>query len=79
MFTLLSKLFLKTYKLLLSVKSKAFSLLISGAFAEFGKRSALAMPIRLEGENGIAIGNGVYIATGAWLQTLPECREAVSD
>ena len=50
--------------------SKAFSLLAAGAFAEFGRASVLEPPVRLLGEQWIAIGSGVGIASGSWLQVL---------
>lgn len=50
--------------------SKGFSVLASGAFAEFGARSVLLLPVRLVGEERIAIGDDVYVGAGSWLQTL---------
>jgi acetyltransferase-like isoleucine patch superfamily enzyme len=41
--------------------------MVSGAFAEFGARSVLALPIRLEGAARIAIGEGVFVGSGSWL------------
>jgi carbonic anhydrase/acetyltransferase-like protein (isoleucine patch superfamily) len=49
-----------------------FSLLISGAFADFGSKTVLMYPIRLKGEERIAIGDCVFIGPGSWLQTLPD-------
>ena len=49
-----------------------FSLLISGAFADFGSKTVLMYPIRLKGEERIAIGDHVFIGSGSWLQTLPD-------
>ena len=50
--------------------SKIFSLLISGAFASYGRRSVLEPPVRLEGEDRIAIGDRVFVGAGSWLQVL---------
>ena len=50
--------------------SKTFCLLAAGGFARFGRRSFLALPIRLSGESRIAIGDGVYIGSDCWLQTI---------
>lgn len=47
--------------------AKAFSLAIGGAFAEFGAASVLQPPVRLNGEERIAIGSGVFIGEGSWL------------
>jgi acetyltransferase-like isoleucine patch superfamily enzyme len=52
--------------------AKVFSLAISGAFAGFGKRSVLVPPLRLAGEDRIVLGNGIYMGSGGWLQTLPD-------
>ena len=60
------------YRWAVRLQSKLFSLFISGAFAEFGKRSVLVTPVRLSGEDRIAIGDDVFVGAGAWLQTLPD-------
>jgi acetyltransferase-like isoleucine patch superfamily enzyme len=49
---------------------KAFSVVVGGAFAEFGSSSVIQPPVRLAGEDRIAIGNGVFIGRGSWLQAL---------
>jgi carbonic anhydrase/acetyltransferase-like protein (isoleucine patch superfamily) len=64
--------FLRTYQLASRIKSKLFSLMVSGAFARFGKRTVLAGPIRLSGEERISLGDGVFVGAGSWLQTLPD-------
>lgn len=68
----LSRLFLSGYRLWIRLRSKVFSLLISGAFAHFGRKTVLMYPLRLEGEKRIAIGDRVFIGPGSWLQTLPD-------
>ena len=68
----LSRLFVLAYRASIRLRGKMFSLLISGAFAHFGKNTVLMYPIRLNGEERIAIGDQVYIGTGSWLQTLPD-------
>jgi acetyltransferase-like isoleucine patch superfamily enzyme len=68
----LSRLFVFGYRLWVRLLSKTFSLLISGAFARFGRRTVLMYPIRLSGEERIAIGDHVFIGPGSWLQTLPD-------
>jgi acetyltransferase-like isoleucine patch superfamily enzyme len=68
----LSRLFLSAYRLWKRLRDKLFSLLISRAFAQFGRKTVLMQPIRLDGEERIAIGAGVYIGAGCWLQTLPD-------
>jgi carbonic anhydrase/acetyltransferase-like protein (isoleucine patch superfamily) len=59
--------FLKTYRGVLRARNKAFSMLASGGFARFGAHTVLALPIRLEGEQRIAIGEGVFVGAGSWL------------
>ena len=62
---------LGTYQLAVRVRAKAFSMLCSGAFASFGAQSVLQPPIRLGGAHRIAVGAGVFVGAGAWLQVLP--------
>jgi lipopolysaccharide O-acetyltransferase len=50
--------------------SKLFSLAVGGAFASFGRHSVLQPPIRLGGERRIAVGSGVFVGAGSWLQVL---------
>jgi lipopolysaccharide O-acetyltransferase len=52
------------------VWGKTFSLLVGGAFAEFGPASVIQPPVRLQLERRIAIGRGVYVGPGAWLQVI---------
>ena len=67
-----SRLFVSGYRMLVRLRSKAFSLLISAAFAHFGRKTVVMCPLRLEGEGRIAIGDRVFIGPGSWLQTLPD-------
>lgn len=68
----LSRLFLSGYRFWKRLRDKFFSLLISGAFAKFGRKTVLMQPIRLDGEERIAIGDQVFVGPGSWLQTLPD-------
>ncbi len=68
----LSRLFVSGYRAWLRLSGKLFSLLISGAFARFGSKTVVMYPLRLNGENRIAIGDRVFIGAGSWLQTLPD-------
>lgn len=68
----MSRLFLSTYRFLKRLRDKLFSLLVSGAFARFGRKTVLVQPIRLDGEERIAIGDRVYVGANCWLQTLPD-------
>lgn len=49
------------------VYRKAFSVFAAGAFAEFGSHSVISPPVRIEGEDRIAVGSGVAVGPGCWL------------
>jgi acetyltransferase-like isoleucine patch superfamily enzyme len=66
----LGRTFLSFYRGWLRVRTKGFSVLAGRAFASFGKRSVLELPLRLTGEEHIAIGDDVFIGAGSWLQVL---------
>ena len=66
-----SRVSLKAYRGFKRGRDKAWSLLIRNGFASFGDHSVLALPIRLEGTEGIHIGSGVSVGRGSWLQTIP--------
>jgi acetyltransferase-like isoleucine patch superfamily enzyme len=68
----LSHLFLMGYRFSIRLRCKLFSLLVSGAFARFGRKTVLMYPVRLNGEDRIAIDEHVFIGPGSWLQTLPD-------
>lgn len=72
---LLGRLWLGSYRLAHRAWGKGFSLLASGAFAEFGAGSVLQPPVRLAGERCIAIGADVWVGGGCWLQSLSEGDE----
>jgi acetyltransferase-like isoleucine patch superfamily enzyme len=58
------------YRLGVRARDKGFSLLARGAFASFGRRSVIQLPVRLSGESRIAVGDGVFVGAGSWLQVL---------
>ena len=58
------------HRLLQRTRGKLFSVLVSGAFESFGRNTVLQPPIRLLGEDRIAVGVGVFVGAGAWFQTL---------
>jgi acetyltransferase-like isoleucine patch superfamily enzyme len=68
----LSQLFVSGYRASIRLRCKLFSLLISGVFAHFGRKTVLMYPLRLDGEERVAIGDHVFIGSGSWLQTLPD-------
>jgi acetyltransferase-like isoleucine patch superfamily enzyme len=67
-----SRSFLLLYRASIRLRCKIFSLLIAGAFARFGRKTVLMNPLRLDGEERIAVGNRVFIGSGSWLQVLPD-------
>jgi acetyltransferase-like isoleucine patch superfamily enzyme len=50
--------------------AKLFSLLARGSFEAFGSQSVIVPPARISGQRRIAIGSGVFIGSGSWLQVL---------
>jgi acetyltransferase-like isoleucine patch superfamily enzyme len=52
------------------LRDKLFSVAASPAFASFGSRSVVQMPVRLGNAGRISIGSGVFIGAGSWLQAL---------
>jgi acetyltransferase-like isoleucine patch superfamily enzyme len=69
---LVGHLFIFCYRGFGRLSRKCFSLLISGGFASFGKRTVLMYPLRLSGEERIEIGDGVFMGSGCWLQALSD-------
>jgi acetyltransferase-like isoleucine patch superfamily enzyme len=72
MMKLIGKTFLFAHRGLSRIWAKCFSVLISGAFAQFGRQSVLTPPLRLRGEERIAIGEEVFLGSGCWLQAVPD-------
>jgi acetyltransferase-like isoleucine patch superfamily enzyme len=69
---LLGRACVRLYRLTRRAANKGFALAAGGAFDAFGERSVLELPIRLQGERRIAIGSGVFVGSGSWLQVLDE-------
>jgi lipopolysaccharide O-acetyltransferase len=65
-------LWIALYRLFVRAQGKMFSLLVSGAFARFGAKTVLQLPIRISGEDRVALGSGVFIGAGCWIQCLPD-------
>jgi acetyltransferase-like isoleucine patch superfamily enzyme len=68
----ISRAFVGSWRAVTRARSKAFSLLASGAFRSFGRRSVLQGPLRLSGERRMVIGDDVFVGSGSWLQVLDE-------
>lgn len=61
-----------TYRALVCARDKVFSLAVRRSFASFGSRSVISLPVRLSGERNIAVGDGVFLGGGCWLQVVGE-------
>jgi lipopolysaccharide O-acetyltransferase len=70
----IGRLSLGTYKFTRRAWSKTFSLLITGAFYSFGEKSVIQSPVRIVGEDLIAIGADVFIGAGSWLEVVDQPR-----
>lgn len=70
--------FLGLCRWLVRARDKSFSTLAAGAFAEYGRRSVIQRPVRLRGEDRIAIGSDVFVGAGSWLQVLSGDAEGVA-
>ena len=62
--------FLSMYRFWVRARDKTFSILAGGAFASFGRRSVVQLPVRLGGEERIAVGSDVFVGAGSWLQAV---------
>lgn len=71
--------FLGTYRFAVRAWTKAFSLGVGGAFASFGARSVLQLPVRIVGEQRIAVGDDVFVGAGSWLQTMDDGTIEIGD
>lgn len=60
--------FLNLYRLWSRLSARCFTVLARGGFAELGPRSVLMPPIRVGGEERVAIGSGVFLGSDSWLQ-----------
>jgi lipopolysaccharide O-acetyltransferase len=72
----LARTFVGAYRLRRRGGAKLFSLLSAGAFHSFGSHSVIEPPVRLSGERRIAVGRGVYVGAGCWLQVIGAPQES---
>ena len=61
---------LSLHRFWVRARDKAFSLAASGGFHSFGSNSVIQLPARFKNPHRIAIGSGVFVGAGAWLQVL---------
>lgn len=52
------------------LRDKLFSLSAQGAFASFGPRSVIQLPVRLAGESHVVVGADVFVGAGSWIQVI---------
>lgn len=62
--------FLDLFRAWERLRNKGFTLLCAGSFRQLGRRTVLALPMRLGGEARIAIGHRVFVGPGSWLEAL---------
>jgi acetyltransferase-like isoleucine patch superfamily enzyme len=73
---------LAAYRGATDARNKLFSLTVGGAFASFGGESVLQLPVRLDGEARIAVGERVFVGASSWLQVVgddPAARLEIGD
>jgi acetyltransferase-like isoleucine patch superfamily enzyme len=58
------------YRGAVRVRDRLFALAARSAFAEFGRRSVIQLPVRLSGESAVAVGSDVFVGAGSWIQVL---------
>jgi len=58
------------YRAWVRLRDKLFSLSARGAFASFGERSVIQLPVRLTGESHVVVGADVFVGAGSWIQVI---------
>ena len=51
-------------------RDRAFATALRTSFLSYGHRTVVQPPVRLKGEDRIALGSDVFIGAGSWLQTI---------
>jgi acetyltransferase-like isoleucine patch superfamily enzyme len=74
---LLGRGFVGLYRFVVRGQGKVFSLCCAGAFHAFGRHSVIQPPLRLSGEERIAVGDNVFLGPRCWLQVLGEGDDVV--
>jgi len=59
------------YRIAQKIKSKAFAMFIARGFYQWGYNSIIVPPLRLNGEELISVGSGVFMGAGCWLSATP--------
>ena len=63
----------------LRARDRAFTLAIRNAFAAFGAKSVIQMPVRLLGERRVHVGREVFIGAGSWIQVIGEASTPLGE
>ena len=58
------------YRTWVRLRDKVFTVVCRRAFADFGSASVIQVPVRLQGESQVAVGSGVFVGAGSWIQVL---------
>src|SRR6478672_11790423 len=67
------------YRAWLRARDRAFTLAVRNAFAAFGAKSVVQLPVRLVGERRVHVGRDVFIGAGSWIQVLGEASTPVGE
>jgi acetyltransferase-like isoleucine patch superfamily enzyme len=62
---------LNAYRDFARIRDRVFTVASRGAFASFGPRSVIQLPVRLSGEEAISIGSDVVVGPNSWLNVVP--------
>lgn len=63
---------LQVHRLWVRSRDKAFSMSVAGGFHSFGRNSVVQVPARIKNAHRIAVGEGVFVASGSWLHVLED-------
>ena len=66
----LGRQFVEMYRWMGRAQGKVFSVACAGAFHSFGRHTMIQPPLRIGGEERIALGDHVFVGPGCWLQAL---------
>lgn len=75
----LSSLGADAYRLWTRARDRAFAVAVRPAFASFGAKSVVQLPVRLTGESHVEVGRDVFVGAGSWLQVIFDERERLGE
>ncbi len=62
--------FVRLHRGFTNARAWTFTRMSAGAFESLGEGCALQLPLRLDGEQWMSIGDEVFVGAGSWLQVL---------